>query len=173
MPNAEKGAPKDEGAANALTRALRFEKTGLEFYELSASKAGSPYTRRTFGLLAAMERKHMHDIMEIARRLEEKGKFPAVSKAESEGRMRMFEEEAEKIRKEEMVSGDAASAMRKALGLEAEGREMYLRMSNGAGSPQEKKFYRMLWREEEAHFEIIYEYLDYLEDRGLRMEGDG
>ena len=174
MTSPEKSAPtpKDEGADSALTRALRFEKTGMQFYELAASKAGSPFTQRTFSLLADMERKHMKDIMEIARRLEERGKFPAVSTAESDERMRQFEREAEKIRKEEMFSGDAASAMRKALGFEAEAREMYLRMSNAASSPQEKKFFRMLWREEEAHFEIIYEYLDSLEDRGLQMRGD-
>ena len=175
MPTTEMGAPppKDEGAGSALTRALRFEKTGMEFYELSASKAGSPFTRRTFLLLAEMERKHMRDIMEISRRLEERGKFPPVSTAESDERMRLFERETEKIRKEEMFSGDAASAMRKALGFEAEAREMYLRMSKAASSAQEKKFFRMLWREEESHFEIIYEYLDYMEERGLRMQGDG
>jgi rubrerythrin len=173
MPTPEKSAPKDDGAANALTRALRFEKTGMQYYELAASKAGSPFTKRTFTLLADMERKHMKAIMEISQRLEEKGKFPPVSTTDSEGRMRMFEAEAERIRKEDMITGDAAAAMRKALGLEAEGREMYLRMSQAATNPQEKKFFRMLWREEEAHFEIIYEYLDYLEERGLRMRGDG
>ncbi len=169
MPKPVKPAPKEDRAANALTRALRFEKTGMRYYELAASKAMDPIAKRTFALLADMERKHMADILEIALRLEEKGKFPAVSATSSEGRMRLFKKECSRIRKEKTISGDAAAAMRKALGFEAEGREMYARMSKAAPGPQEKRFFRLLSVEEQAHFEIIYEYLDYLEAAGLRM----
>lgn len=169
MKKAEKPAWKDDRAANALTRALRFEKTGMRYYELAASKAADPFAKKTFILLAGMERKHMDDIREIARRLEEKGKFPAVSMTDSEGRMRLFKRECGRIRKEKTISGDAAATMRKALGFEAEGREMYARMSKAAPGRQEKTFFRMLSLEEQAHFEIIYEYLDYLEATGLRM----
>lgn len=169
MPKTENPAPNEDRAANALTRALRFEKSGMRYYETAASKAADPYAARTFALLADMERKHMADIMEIARRLEETAKFPPVSTTGSEGRMRMFKREHGRIRKEKTISGDAASAMRKALGIEAGGREMYDRMSKAASSPQEKRFFRLLSLEEQAHFEIVYEYLDYLEAVGLRM----
>jgi rubrerythrin len=81
----------------------------------------------------------------------------------------MFQRESRRIRKEKTISGDAAAAMRKALGFEAEGREMYRRMSEGATNPQERKFFKLLSNEESQHFEIIYEYLDFLEATGLRM----
>jgi rubrerythrin len=50
------------------------------------------------------------------------------------------------------------------------GREMYLRMSRDATNPQEKRFFKLLSGEEESHFNIIYEYLDFLENQGLRMQ---
>ena len=101
--------------------------------------------------------------------LEESGKFPAVSTVSSEGRMRLFKREYSRIKKEKTITGDAAVAMRKALGFEAEGREMYTRMSENASNRQEKAFFRILASEEQKHFDIIYEYLDFLENAGLRM----
>jgi rubrerythrin len=81
----------------------------------------------------------------------------------------MFKRETSRIRKEKTISGDAAAAMRKALGFEAEGREMYKRMAEGATNPQERKFFKLLSSEESKHFEVVYEYLDFLEATGLRM----
>ncbi len=68
MPKAMYPAPKEHPAVNAVTRALRFEKAGMRYYEMAASKTADPYARSTFALLADMERKHMGDIREIAPR---------------------------------------------------------------------------------------------------------
>jgi len=170
MPKAARPAPKNGNAGSALTRALRFEKNGMRFFALSAQKATDGFAKRVFTLLADMERKHYEDIQAIAKKLEETGTFPVVSTVSSEGRMRIFKREYSRIKKEKMITGDAAVAMRKALGFEAEGREMYTRMSDRTSNRQEKTFFRILASEEQKHFEIIYEYLDFLEDSGLRMQ---
>lgn len=159
-------------AASALARALRFEKDGKRLFTTAAAKASDAYARRMFELLASMEEKHIGDILAISRTLEENGKFPAVSSAPSESRLRMFRRETARIRKETLFTGDAASVMRKALGFEAEGREMYSRMSEAAKHPQERKFFKLLSAEEQAHFDIVYEYLDSFENVGLRMRED-
>ena len=169
MPKAVKSAPKTENAVSAITRALRFEKTGMRYFTMSAGKATDPFAKQVFALLADMEQKHFDDIQAIARVLERDGKFPAVSTATSEGRMRLFKREYSRIKKEKTISGDAAVAMRKALGFEAEGREMYARMSRNSSNRQEKAFFRILASEEQKHFDIIYEYLDFLDNAGLRM----
>lgn len=169
MPNAAKPASKNGNAGSALTRALRFEKTGMRYFTASAQKATDGFAKSVFSLLADMERRHYEDIRAIAKKIEETGKFPAVSTVGSEGRMRLFKREYGRIRKEKTITGDAATAMRKALGFEAEGREMYTRMSAAAGNRQEKTFFRILASEEQKHFDIIYEYLDFLENSGLRM----
>jgi rubrerythrin len=168
MPKATPAKGK-RNPAGALTRALRFEKQGKRFFTAAAAKSSDAFARRVFELLAVLEEKHMQDILAISRKLGEEGKFPAVSSAPSEARMRMFQRETRRIRKEKTISGDAAAAMRKALGFEAEGREMYRRMSEGATNPQERKFFKLLSNEESTHFEVIYEYLDFLEATGLRM----
>ena len=169
MPKAAKPARKNGNAGSALTRALRFEKTGMRYFTMSGQKATDGFAVRVFALLADMERKHYEDILAIAKTLEETGRFPVVSAVSSEGRMRLFKREYSRIKKEKTITGDAATAMRKALGFEAEGREMYTRMSEGTGNRQEKLFFRLLASEEQKHFDIIYEYLDFLENSGLRM----
>ena len=170
MPKAAKPAPKKGNAGNALTRALRFEKTGMRYFAMSAEKAVDGFAKSVFVLLADMERKHYDDILAVAKKLGEDGKFPAVSTASSEGRMRLFKREYSRIKKEKTISGDAAVAMRKALGFEAEGREMYTRMAENSSNRQEKAFFKILASEEQKHFDIIYEYLDFLENSGLRMQ---
>jgi rubrerythrin len=170
MPKAAKPAQKNGNAGSALTRALRFEKTGMRYFTLSAQKSIDGFAKRVFALLADMERKHYEDILEISKKLEETGKFPVVSAVSSEGRMRLFKREYSRIKKEKTITGDAAVAMRKALGFEAEGREMYTRMSENSPDRQEKTFFRLLASEEQKHFDIIYEYLDFLDNSGLRMQ---
>ncbi len=168
MPKAIPGKGKKD-ASSALTRALRFEKQGRKFFAASAAKSTDAFARQLFELLAVLEDRHCQDIIAISRKLEMDGKFPAVSAAPSETRMRMFQKETRRLRKEKTITGDAAAAMRKALGFEAEGREMYRRMADNASHSMERKFFRLLSAEEAGHFDVVYEYLDYLEATGLRM----
>lgn len=160
---------EERGPRAALTRALRFEKTGKRFFTMSANRCADPYARDVFLLLAGLEEQHMRDIREIHARLESEGKFPPVSSAPSEERMRTFARALRQVRKQKSITGSAADGMRKALAFEAEGREMYLRMAKGASDPREKKFFSLLSAEEQGHFNVVYEYLDYLEATGLRM----
>jgi len=167
-----KAGPKGgkRSTAGALERALRFETEGKRFFTAAAAKSMDPFAKNVFSLLAKMETKHMEDIQAIARKLEEEGRFPKVPSAPHDTRMRMFRREHSRIRKEKVISGEAVDGMRKALAFEAEGREMYLRMSKAATNPQEKRFFKLLAGEEDSHFNIIYEYLDFLENQGLRMQ---
>ena len=163
-------AGEKKGPAGALERALRFETEGKRFFTAAAAKSVDPFAKHVFLLLAQLETKHMEDIKAIARKLEEEGRFPKVSSTPHDARMRLFRREHSRIRKEKVISGEAVDGMRKALAFEAEGREMYLRMSKAATNPQEKRFFKLLAGEEDSHFNIIYEYLDFLEAQGLRMQ---
>ncbi|GAB4366457.1 MAG: hypothetical protein Kow00128_09940 [Deltaproteobacteria bacterium] len=163
-------ARKTGGTALALRRALKFEQDGKRLFSTAAKRSADPFAKQVFELLAQMEAKHCEDILAIAKALEETGAFPKVSDAPTDARMKMFQKEYRRIRKEKTISGDAADAMRKALAFEALGREMYDRLSKAATHPQEKKFFRLLSGEENSHFNIIFEYLDFMEDRGLRMQ---
>ena len=169
MPKAG-SAIKKKSPASALERALRFEKEGKRFFTAAAAKSADPFAKQVFSLLAQLETKHLEDIQAIARVLEEEGKFPKVTSAPHDARMRVFRREHSRIRKEKILSGEAADGMRRALAFEAMGREMYARMSKDAKNPQEKRFFKLLSGEEDSHFNIIYEYLDFLENQGLRMQ---
>lgn len=168
MPKAGPVSAK-KAPAGALARALRFEREGKRFFTAAGARSADPYAKQMFRLLADLETKHMEDILAIAAALEEEGRFPKVSSAPHDARMRLFRKEHSRIRREALISGDAADGMRKALAFEAVGREMYARMSKAATNPREKRFFKMLSAEEDSHFLVIYEYLDFLEDKGLRM----
>ena len=105
MPKAAKPAPKNGNAGSALTRALRFEKTGMRYFALSEQKATDGFAKRVFALLADMERKHYEEIQAIAKKVGEDGRFPAVSAVNSEGRMRLFKREYSRIKKEKTITG--------------------------------------------------------------------
>jgi rubrerythrin len=161
----------NKSLASALERALRFESEGKRFFTAAAAKSADPFAKQVYLLLAKMETKHMEDILAIARKLEDEGKFPKVSTAPHDARMRLFRREHSRIRKEKIISGEAADGMRRALAFEAMGREMYARMSKDATNPQEKRFFKLLAGEEDSHFNIIYEYLDFIEEnQSLRMQ---
>src|SRR4030066_163446 len=100
--------------AGSLMRALRFEKEGKRFLTAAADKSVEPFAKQVFALLAQMETKHMEDIQEIARELEEGGKFPKAPSAPHDSRMRQFRREHSRIRKEKIITGDAADGTRTA-----------------------------------------------------------
>jgi rubrerythrin len=177
MPSARRSAASGKtrasgnATAGALERALRFEKSGMRFFATAAARSADPFARQAFELLAGLEEQHYKDILAIARAIEEKGRFPAVSSTPSDKRMRMFGKELARIRKERLITGESADAMRKALAFEAEGREMYARMAERATHPQERRFFKLLSAEEQSHFDLIYDYLDFVEEnRSLRMQ---
>src|SRR3989304_7474493 len=130
------GPAKEKRAPSALRRALRLEREGKRFFTAAADKSADPFAKQVFALLAQMETKHMEDIQAIAGKLEEEGIFPKAPSASHDARMRMFRREHGRIRKEKLITGDAADGMRKALAFGAEGRGRYLRMSKAAPHPQ-------------------------------------
>lgn len=153
-----------------LKEALEFEKAGKKFFSESAQKAGDSLTRELYNYLAQMETKHMEDILRISKELEEKGQFPEkVTLQDMTKPAEIFMEELRKLSGEEMVTEDEVTALRHALNLEVKGREMYERFAREASDEKESTFYRLLAAEEQRHFDIIYQLLDYFESKGLRM----
>ncbi len=162
---------KGRNSPEALARALRFERQGQRFYTAAASRSADPFAKQAFELLVDLEEKHYQDIRRIAREVEAGGTFPAFTTAPGDARMRLFRKELARIRREEIMTGESADAMRRALAFEAESREMYRRMAEAATHPREKTFFKRLAAEEESHFNLVYEYLDYSEvSKGLRMQ---
>ncbi len=156
---------------NLLEEALKFEKEGRDYFSEAASKAGDKMTKEIYQYLALMETKHMEDIQRIAGEMKNKGTFPdnatlSVTTKSSE----IFLKELEKLSREKMLPQNEVAALRNGLALEVRGREMYERLSEEATDQGESNFYRKLAGEEQKHFQIIYEYLDFYESTGLRMQ---
>lgn len=154
-----------------LEAALAFEKEGREFFTEASSKSGDPLTKEIYDYLAYMETKHMEDIIRISEELKAKGMFPSnANLSETTDKKSIFKEELDKIAKDTLLPQDEVTALRNALALEVKGREMYLRFSEEAEGENERSFFNLLAEEEQKHFEIIYEFLDYFESKGLKMQ---
>ncbi len=154
-----------------LEEALKFEIEGKAFFTEAARKSGDSLTKEIYKYLARMETKHMEDIERIAGELKEKGVFPEkATLSEPTKSSSIFLQELKKLKKETILPQDEVSALRNGLALEVRGREMYDRLSVEAKDSREKNFYVLLSGEEQKHFDIIYEFLDFCELKGLRMQ---
>lgn len=154
-----------------LEMALKFEQEGNDFFTEAAKKSEDPLTREVYEYLALMELKHMEDIKRIAGELEETGKFPEkASLSATSDRVAIFKEALKKVKREKILAQEEVTALRDALALEFKGREMYEKLCHEAKDQNERHFYDLLAEEEQKHFDIIYEYLEFFEDKGLRMQ---
>lgn len=154
-----------------LEEALKFEEEGRSFFTTAAEKSGDPLTKEVYEYLASMELKHMEDIKRISAELREKGKFPEKATLTSTSdRAEIFKEALKKVKREKVLAQEEVTALRDALALEFKGREMYEKLSHEAKDNNEKHFYDLLAEEEQKHFDIIYQYLEFFEDKGLRMQ---
>jgi rubrerythrin len=154
-----------------LEEALKFEEEGRTFFTTAAEKSGDPLTKEIYEYLAMMELKHMEDIKRISAELKEKGKFPEdATLSSTSDKISIFKEALKQVKKEKELAQEEVTALRNALALEFKGREMYEKFSHEAKDNNEKQFYELLADEEQKHFDIIYEYLEFFEDKGLRMQ---
>lgn len=154
-----------------LAMALKFEQEGRDFFTAAAEKSGDPLTREIYEYLAMMELKHMEDIKRIAAQLKEKGSFPEkITLSATSDKTGIFKEALKKVKREKVLAQEEVVALRDALALEFKGREMYEKLSHEAKDHNEKHFFDLLADEEQKHFDIIYEYLEFFEQKGLRMQ---
>ena len=154
-----------------LEEALKFEEEGRDFFTTAAEKSGDPLTKEIYEYLAMMEIKHMEDIKRISAEHKEKGQFPEKATLSSTSdKAKIFKDALKQLKKETLLAQDEVTALRNALALEFKGREMYEKFSHEAKDQNEKHFYELLAAEEQIHFDIIYEYLEFFEDKGLRMQ---
>ncbi len=159
-----------ETRRSPLKEALEFERAGKKFFSDSAKKAGDPLTRELYEYLAQMETKHMEEVIRISKELEEKGAFPnEITLQETTKPADIFLNELKKISSVDVITDDDVTVLRTALNLEVRGREMYETFSKNAEDEKEARFYELLAEEEQRHFEIIYQLLEYFENKGLKM----
>jgi len=156
----------------ALNMAIDMEKKGYDIYRQAAGKTANKLGKSTLEAIAAKELDHIKAIEEFSERIG--AKAPNLDKAISLINVKekknyilpIMEKLKTELETKIKADSDLKKAYKVAMGLEKETYNFYKKLSNEASEPQTKKFFEFLMGEENTHYELLQETLEYLERPG-------
>jgi len=152
-----------------LNVALKMEEDGYDFYMGEVSRSTSDIVRGVFKSLAQEELKHIDIIKRHVESLSSSGKWPSVGelidrrKGLKEEIKTVFKEAAEKSSKKAEVDAGAVEAYKRAIELEKKTYDYYKNLLDKATDADERSFYSFLTDQENWHYRLLSETVEYLE----------
>jgi len=160
----------ESAATKLLSKALKFEREGMEYYTKAREKTRHPAARGIFELLAGEEKKHADFLTGLHAALKKEGRWPEeVTVDLARDFKAIFAQASRSIDKTVHISTSETEALRFAMDMEKRGREMYLDLSKKAKNAAEKSLYERLAEWEKAHYEYVEEFHGFFQDEGLVM----
>jgi rubrerythrin len=164
---------KDE--LKALKLAIDNEKTIRAFYLKNAKKLKNEIARKTFIFLADEELKHIDAIDAFNKSIHE-GDEPFVESGtedEALNEVREFFSDTVKVAVEKAVASESdLKAYEAGLVLEQKGYEFYKKSADKAEHPNVKKLFEFLMKEENSHYALISNALNYLKNPDEYFQGE-
>lgn len=153
--------------------AIELEKKGYDFYMQTSAKTDNPLARSTLTSLADRETEHLAKITEFYKNLtgEQKLKNDWLKGVEVPPRKEellrpILRKLKDNLNKKFETQADINEAYKVAEGLERDSYNLYTKISQEHEDETIKKFYAALAAEEQEHFEILDETLEYLNNPG-------
>lgn len=157
-------------SSKLLSKALKFEQEGKEFYLKARERTRHPAARGIFELLAGEETKHAEFLESLHAALSKQGKWPAELTVDLDRDFKaLFAEASAKVDKAVKVSTSEIGALELAMDMEAKGRDMYLDLSRKAKAADEKGLYERFSAWEGEHYDFVEQFYNYFRDSGLVM----
>ena len=150
-----------ESLDEVIQLASKMEMDGLKFYTEAAENAANPQGRRLFESLAADEKRHLEIIESIARG---RGVDILSMPMPGENIKTVFSDADVEIGEEDRATADEKRAVELAMGMEKRSYELYHGRCEVAKDEAEKALFERLAQEENQHYEILVNTLEYLED---------
>ncbi|OGC13185.1 hypothetical protein A3D23_00980 [candidate division WOR-1 bacterium RIFCSPHIGHO2_02_FULL_53_26] len=156
----------------AMKIALDMEKKGYKIYMDAANRTVNKLGKSTFEAVAAKEIEHIKAIEGYCQRPEgdpEAAKMiGAIKHAEKKDYIRRIIEKVGRRLEEKPIKTDAdlSEAYKAALDLERESYLFYKGLADEAASPTVKAFFKFLMGQENTHYELFQETLEYLDHPG-------
>ncbi len=151
-----------EELSQALKTALDMEKKGYELYTKAAKKTSNVLGKSTLEAIARKEQDHMRAIDEFACQ-NIKGAISAVNpKSKKDYVKPIMAKLAKTLDKEITSDADLEKAYKAALELERNSYNFYKDLRDGSKDAETKKFFEFLMGEENTHYELLEETLEYL-----------
>jgi len=148
-----------EELGEAIRRARKLELDGIEFYTDAAQKCGSPPGRRMFESFAADERRHLKTVEDVAEGLDVD--IDDLPMPRDEIRT-LFSEATETLEDAIRTSAQERDAIRIAMDMETKSFELYKEAAAAATEETPRNLFERLAREENQHYEMLENTLEYL-----------
>lgn len=149
--------------------ALELENKGYDFYAQTAAKTNNPLAASTLQSLADRELVHIEKIKEFYQQLTSEKKLPSdwlknveVSPKKEELLRPILLKLKASLDKEFKTEQDINEAYKIAEGLETDSYNLYSRITKESQDKITKKFFAALAKEEQEHYEILDDTLQYL-----------
>ncbi len=150
-----------------LDEAIIFEEEGMRFFQDRESGAPSALERNVFKSLAADEAGHRDELVAMRETLKASGDVESLAMEEHEVRdkaRRIFSQALEAVEDTDPYQADQLEILRGALELEKRGYDMYRRGADSVTSPRAKEIFEHLASEEQEHYRLLKNTLDYFTD---------
>lgn len=146
----------------ALSTALNMEKTGYALYMKAAAMTQNRLGRTTLEAIASKELDHIKAIEEFANK-NFKNAIASINPKGKEEYVKLVMEKLAKYLDENITKdSDLEKAYKAAMGLEKSSYNLYKDLAGRAKDPQSKSFFEFLMGEENTHYELLAETLEYL-----------
>lgn len=153
--------------------AIELEKKGYDFYTKTAAKTDNPLARSTLLSLAEREMEHLNKVKEFYEDLAGEKKLASdwlkgveVPPRKEDLLVPILKKLSDSLDKEFKTEADINEAYKIAEGLEKDSYDLYNKIAKESDNDVAKKFYAALAKEEQEHFEILEETLQYLNNPG-------
>ena len=150
-----------------LEEAIKFEEEGMAFFKEREKSAPSALERSVFASLAADEAGHRAYLVKTRDEMMAKNDVSAIQiDGDDHSRMakEIFAGAMESVADSDPYSTEELEVLRGALEVERRGYKMYAEAAKGVTSPAAKATFEDLAKQEQEHFRLLSNTLDYLSD---------
>jgi rubrerythrin len=151
-----------EKIQEALGIAIEMEKNGYDLYIKSAQKTSNKLGKTTLEAIAAKELDHIKAIEQFAENNFGKAIESVNPKSKTDYVRSVMDKLGKSLNENITKDSDLEKAYKVAMELEKYSYDFYKKLDNGSTNPQAKKFFEFLMGEENTHYELLSETLEYL-----------
>jgi len=156
-----------ETGKDAKSIALQMEMDGVKFYSDLANKTIHPVGKAMFKSFIEDERQHIKRIQTLmsAEEKESASTKKEIAEGPKERLVTIFQSMGEKLKNKIDPNANDIDAVKLAMKMEKEGMEFYEKAAKESDDEIEREYFHFLAEEENIHFKILENTLDYLENQ--------
>ena len=155
-----------EELISALKTALEMEKGGYDLYMKAAKLTDNKLGRSTLEAIAKKELDHIKGIEEFASNNFDKALIAVANQDKKEYVVSVIRSLEKELNKTASKDSDLENAYKAAMKLEKEAYNFYKKLKESVSDEKTKQFLDFIMNEENTHYELLEETLEYLNEPG-------